>query len=104
MNKHLKINVSSVFLMLAFNLSLPCTAVPVLFSLDHLLPASFLISSTISSTLEVKNYHKLWLAGWEEKARNAKEACNRRQERRKTAIKQQVETFRPKEALQVFTG
>lgn len=90
--------------MLAISLSLPCRAVLELFSLDHLLPASFLISYTLWSTLEVKNDYKLWLAGWEEKARNAWEECNRRQERRKIAIKQQVETFGPKEELQVFTG
>lgn len=75
-----------------------------LFSLDHLLPASFLISSTIWSAPEVKNDQKLWLAGWEEKAKNAWEECHRWQERRKPAIKQQVETFRHKEALQVFIG
>lgn len=73
---------SSVFLMLTFSLSLPCRPVLVFFSRDYLLPASFLISSTIWPTLEVKNDHKLWLVGWEEKARNVWEECNKTGEER----------------------
>lgn len=90
--------------MLAFSLFLPSRAVPVVFSPEHLLPASFLISFILQSISEVKNDHELQIAGWEEKDRNMWEECNRRQERRQIATEQQVEIFRPKKTLLVFPG